>query len=186
MNEELLREVAAFKANKERHLGRLLGKSYRFLNFLASEYLENIGYKSFRIGHVVALIHIDLEGININALSQRACITKQAMSKLIKELQNEGYVSVEKDINDARALIVKPLEKGLQAMLDWKKCMLYVNEEFAGILGNEKLETLKDLLLELSTHYENTYQGGKPNDLKHLMMNKGMVLLKTSLDGDKK
>jgi len=174
MNEEILKEIAVFKTKKERLLGRLLSKTYRYLSDIASEYVQSIGYTNFRIGHIIALVHIDLEGTNINNLSQRACVTKQAMSKLIKELQTEGYVNVEKDQTDARALIVRHSEKGLQALLDWQKCMEHVNQKFTEIIGAEKLEQLKDILFELVNHYEGT-QYGKVNDLKHIMSHGGLL-----------
>ncbi|WP_337043417.1 MarR family winged helix-turn-helix transcriptional regulator [Emticicia sp. 17c] len=177
MNEDILSEVAVFKATKGRLFGKLLSKTYRFMSEIASEYLEGIGYKNFRIGHAVALLHIDLEGTNINNLSSRACVTKQAMSKLIKELQTEGYVTVEKDHTDARALIVRHSPKGIQALVDWKRCMEYVNEKFKEILGTNKLEMLRDILYELVDHYEASTQYNKTNDLKHALLRKDSLVL---------
>ncbi len=179
MNEDILSEIAFFKATKGKLFGKLLGKSYRFMSEIASEYLEGIGYKNFRIGHAVALLHIDIEGSNINSLSNKACVTKQAMSKLIKELQTEGYVTVEKDHTDARALIVRHSAKGIQAMVDWKRCMEYVNEKFKDILGTDKLEMLRDILFELVTYYESSTQYNKANELGHAMMRKDSLVLQS-------
>ena len=179
MNEDILKEVAFFKATKGKLFGKLLSKSYRFMSEIASEYLQGIGYKNFRIGHAVALLHIDIDGSNINSLSNKACVTKQAMSKLIKELQTEGYVTVEKDHIDARALIVRHSPKGIQAMVDWKRCMEYVNEKFKDILGTDKLETLREILFELVNHYEDSTQYNKANDLGHAMMRKDSLVLQS-------
>ncbi|RYU93157.1 MarR family winged helix-turn-helix transcriptional regulator [Emticicia agri] len=176
MNEDILKEVAIFKAIKGRLFGKLLGKSYRFMSEIASEYLQGIGYKNFRIGHAVALLHIDLEGTNINNLSNKVCVTKQAMSKLIKELQAEGYVTVEKDQTDARALIVRHSEKGIKALIDWKRAMEYVNEKFKEILGADKLEMLRGILYELVDHYEASTQYNKANDLSYAIMRKDSLV----------
>ena len=89
MKDELLEEIVAFKANKERLLGRLLNRSYRYMSDLAGDYLKGIGYENFRVGHIVALVHIELNGTSINKLAIAAGMTKQGMSKLIKELQTE-------------------------------------------------------------------------------------------------
>jgi DNA-binding MarR family transcriptional regulator len=170
MKDELLEEIVAFKANKERLLGRLLNRSYRYMSDLAGDYLKGIGYENFRVGHIVALVHIELNGTSINKLAIAAGMTKQGMSKLIKELQTEGFVKVEKDQTDARALIVKHTEKGFQAMLDWKSCTQYINQKFTEVLGEDKLELFKDIMVELVYDYEHKYIPSSRNDLDHQML----------------
>jgi DNA-binding MarR family transcriptional regulator len=178
MDETLLAEVVAFKANKERLLGRLLNKSYRYMSDLAGDYLKGIGYENFRVGHIVALVHIELEGISINHLANAAGMTKQGMSKLIKELQTEGFVAVEKDQTDARALIVKYTEKGFQAMLDWKNCTQYINQKFTEVLGENKLDVLKDLLEELVQEYDHKYLNDSRNKRNHPMLQSKWMIVK--------
>jgi len=170
MNKELLAEVAKMKANKERLMGKLLNKTYRYMSDLAGDYLKSIGYENFRVGHIVALVNIEVEGTSIKTLAACAGMTKQGMSKLVKELQEQGFVLGEKDPSDARALIVKYTEKGLQAMVDWRKCTNYINQKFGEVLGENKLETLKDLLSELVHEYENNYAISSKNPLNHIML----------------
>lgn len=170
MNEELLAEVANMKANKARLFGKLLNRTYRYMSDLAGDYLKGIGYENFRVGHIVALIHIEVDGTSINTLAASASMTKQGMSKLVKELQEQGFVLVEKDPTDARALIVKYTEKGLHAMIDWRNCTNYINQKFGEVLGENKLEILKDLLGELVHEYETNYIGNSKNTLNHQMM----------------
>ncbi|WP_435353270.1 MarR family winged helix-turn-helix transcriptional regulator [Emticicia sp. SJ17W-69] len=178
MNDELLQEVSAFKANKERLLGRLLNRTYRYMSDLAGDYLKGVGYENFRVGHIVALVHIGSEGTNINKLAAGAGMTKQGMSKLIKELQIEGFVDVVKDQTDARALIVKLTEKGFQAMIDWKKCTQHINQKFAEILGEDKLDLFKDIMVELVNDYENKYLTSSRNYLNHPMMQANWMAVK--------
>ncbi len=174
MNSELLTtEIQVFKSNKSRLLGRLLNKSYRYMRDLASEYLREMGYGTLRVGHIVALVNIDWEGSNINFLAQAAGMTKQAMSKIIKELQSEDYLVVEKDKNDARALIVKYTPKGLQALSDLNICMNRVNKRFGEILGEESFEQLKNILNTLVEDYENEYLPNQPN---HVTLQNNLLL----------
>ncbi|AFK03641.1 regulatory protein MarR [Emticicia oligotrophica DSM 17448] len=172
MNEELYAEVAALKANKTRLLGKLLNRTYRYMSDLASDYLKGTDFTGFRVGHIVALVQIDLSGTNINSLAAAAGMTKQGMSKIVKELQEDGYVNVEKDPTDARALVVKYTEKGLHAMLEWRNCTNFINQKFGETLGKEKLETLKDLLGELVQEYENNYCNSSKEVTKELMKKK--------------
>ncbi|PWK29285.1 DNA-binding MarR family transcriptional regulator [Arcicella aurantiaca] len=154
MTNHKLEQLNIFKENKHRQLGRLLTKSHRFFRELAGEFLRSKGYVNFRVGHMVALIHIDLQGSSINTLANLAGVTKQAMSKLVKELQDEGYITTEKDPNDARTVLVKLSDKGVDCILDWKECSIVIENRINEIIGTEKLEQLREILSLLSDNYE--------------------------------
>ncbi len=162
MNESLKTRLIDFKSQKNRLMGRLLSKSFRFLSDLASEQLREKGYDTFRLGHLISLIHIDVDGSTINELAAMAGITKQAVSKIVRELQDAGYVQTEKHPGDARSVVVTISDKGAQFMLDWKECTVVIDERFRAILGAERLDLLKDLLFELVDYYE-TQLGGPEN-----------------------
>jgi|GEM_PF-425014 len=162
MHDSLKTRLLDFKAQKNRLMGRLLSKSFRFLSDLASEQLREKGYDTFRLGHLISLIHIDVDGSTINELASHAGITKQAVSKIVKELADAGYVQTEKHPGDARSVVVTISDKGAQFMLDWKECTVVIDERFRSILGAERLDLLKDLLFELVDHYE-TQLGGSEN-----------------------
>lgn len=165
MNSTLKEQVLGFKAQKDRMMGRLLSKSFRFLSELAGDYLREKGYESFRIGHLISLMHIDLEGSTINELAARAGITKQAVSKIVKELQEAGYVETVKHPGDARSVVVYISEKGGQFMVDWWECVRRIDGAFSEILGTERLDLLKDLLFELVNHYETQMNPYEPEEL---------------------
>ncbi|MEA5459953.1 MarR family winged helix-turn-helix transcriptional regulator [Arcicella sp. LKC2W] len=164
-----IEEIDSFKQGKKRHLGGLLSKSHRLIREIAGEFLRSKGYVNFRVGHMVALIHIDFQGSNINTLAQLAGVTKQAMSKLVKELQDEGYVTTEKHSSDARIMVVKLSEKGVDCMLDWKECSEMIEAKIMEIIGKEKLEQLKDILFSLTNYYENHNELG--SDTSYLKIN---------------
>ena len=100
-------------------------------------------------------MHLDLEGTTVNALAQRAGVTKQAMSKLVQELQEKKLVETSKHPNDARSIEVKMTEEGAKFVLDWEGCSNKIDEKMEEILGKEKLEKMKDILGELVEFYEN-------------------------------
>lgn len=158
-------QLADFKAQKNRMMGRLLSRSFRFLSELAGDILREKGYESFRIGHLISLVHIDLDGSTINELAARGGITKQAVSKIVKELQEEGYVETERHPGDARSVVVRITDKGARFMLDWKDGADRIDAEFTKILGAERLDTLKDLLFELVNHHETQCGSNEQRDL---------------------
>jgi hypothetical protein len=141
---EKIEQVQLLKISGRKPLGKLLNKTYRFMGEISGIFLRERGYQSLKVWHLVALMHIDTEGSNVNTLAQKAGMTKQGMSKLIKELLDNGYVSTEKDAND----------KGLDCLLDWKDCVAHVEATFSGIIGRDKLELLKEILVPLVVYYE--------------------------------
>lgn len=154
METDKILEVQKFKDNKSRLLGRLLNKSYRYMSEVATDFLKEKGYTDFRVGHIVALVHIEFEGDTVNTLAHRAGITKQGMSKIVKELVDGGYVISEKHPSDARAVMVKLTDRGYQALTHWKACTEHIDQKFTEILGSERLEQVKDILGTLVDYYE--------------------------------
>lgn len=154
MESDKIVKIKEFRENRNRILGRLLKRSFRFMSEVASEFLRGKEYTNFRVGHIMALVHIDIEGVTVNTLAIKAGITKQGMSKVIKELSDGGYVSVEKHPSDARSIMVKLTERGYDALLEWKRCTEYIDDKFTAIIGPERLEQLKDILGDLVDYYE--------------------------------
>lgn len=154
MNEDKLLEIKKFKENKSRLLGRLLKCSYYYFSEVAAEFLKGKGFVDFRVGHIIGLVHIDLEGTTVNNMALTAGITKQGMSKVVKELSDYGYVYTEKHPSDARSIIVKLTDKGIDALMEWKLCTEHIDKKFTELLGSERLEQLKDILSVLVNQYE--------------------------------
>ncbi len=155
MESDKIIEIRAFKENKSRLLGRLLNKSYRYMSEVATDFLREKGYTDFRVGHIVALVHIEFEGDTVNTLALRAGITKQGMSKIVKELVEGEYVISEKHPSDARSVVVKLTDRGYEALTHWKACTEHIDKKFTEILGSERLEQVKDILGVLVDYYEN-------------------------------
>ncbi|MDI9863192.1 MarR family winged helix-turn-helix transcriptional regulator [Flectobacillus sp. DC10W] len=161
MTEDDIIKLKQFRDSKNRLMGRLLNRSYRYMSTLAVKFLNERGYNNFRVGQIVALVNIDVEGTSVNKIAQKASMTKQGMSKLIKELVDEGYVYTEKDPSDARALIVKLTDLGVRCILDWKACTEYIDQNFEEVIGAEKLDILKDILRTLVDKYEQLIEIGE-------------------------
>jgi DNA-binding MarR family transcriptional regulator len=172
MKSDKFADIIAFKANKSRLLGRLLNKSYRFMSEVATDFLKEKGYTDVRVGHIVALVHIEFEGDTVNTLAQRAGITKQAMSKIVQELVEGEYVISEKHPTDARSVIVKLTDKGYEALTHWKACTEHIDKKFTEILGSDRLSEVKDILGTLVDYYEKNVIPQENDVLNNMMFEK--------------
>ena len=88
-------------------------------------------------------------------LARRVQILKQAMSKLVNELAQKGFLEVLKHPEDHRATLIKSTSKGNKFLKDLDFCRRHVLAEFGQVIGQEKLENLKDILYIMVSHFEN-------------------------------
>jgi len=136
-------------------LSRLLVRSYRIVKMMNASFLESLGYHQVKIGHIMLMMNLSAEGSTSMELARRVQISKQAMSKLVNELSLKGFLEVLKHPEDHRATIVKSTTKGNQFLKDLDICRRQVESEFVGVIGQEKLENLKEILFIMVSHYEN-------------------------------
>ncbi len=136
-------------------LSRLLVRSYRIVKTMNASILESFGYHQVKIGHIMLMMNLSEDGSTSMELARRVQISKQAMSKLVNELAQKGFLEVLNHPEDHRATIVKSTSKGMQFLIDLDFCRKHVEAEFAQVIGPEKLENLKDILYIMVSHFEN-------------------------------
>ena len=136
-------------------LSRLFVRSYRIVKTMNASILESFGYHQVKIGHIMLMMNLSEDGSTSMELARRVQISKQAMSKLVNELAEQGFLEVLKHPEDHRATIVKSTLKGNKFLLDLDICRRHVEAEFAQVIGPEKLENLKDILYIMVSHFEN-------------------------------
>ncbi len=89
---------------------------------------------------------LDLEGTRSVELAKRMGVSKQAVAKAVKELENSGLIRREADEADARAFRVQFSENGLRYMMKLHQAIDRVEEQYAKLLGQEELNALRAAL----------------------------------------
>jgi DNA-binding MarR family transcriptional regulator len=135
-------------------LARLVVKTYRIIQTLNGGFLRENGYDNFKIGHIGVMMHVKENGITAAELSKIIGISKQAMSELVKELIQKGFLVLEPNPNDHRSSLLHKTLEGLAFLNVLMLCRQHIDDEFAHILTAEKLTVLKSLLFEVVEHYE--------------------------------
>jgi DNA-binding MarR family transcriptional regulator len=109
------------------------------------ERLTQEGYGDIREGYgcVFGFIDID-EGSRLTELAERSGLTKQAVSEVIPELEQLGYLTREPDPRDRRAKIIKLTPKGRDACLTGRRLFADIEREWAEQLGEELLANLRE------------------------------------------
>ncbi|MGH0036975.1 MAG: MarR family winged helix-turn-helix transcriptional regulator [Myxococcota bacterium] len=122
------------------------------LSRLAGDFRERIR-RGLRVrGHALqpahssVLIHLKGEGRRLTELAESAGITKQAMGKLVDELEQIGYVERVPDRDDGRAKIVRFSKKGRALLRDSGQIVDTIWDDYAALVGEPRLARLRDTL----------------------------------------
>jgi len=124
-------------------LGRLLLRTVRAVNEQIIGRLVALGHPDIRGPHTAVFANLDTGGTRAVVLAQRAGMTRQSMSNLIRELENSGYVDVQPDPEDGRAALVRLTPRGEQFCLDAANVINEVEAEWAERLDDPHLNHLR-------------------------------------------
>jgi DNA-binding MarR family transcriptional regulator len=88
-------------------LGFLLAKASQRWNDLLAERFRAAGYGDVRPSYGSVLLPLfEEDGLRMGELAQRARLSKQTMTTLVRRLEREGLVTRQADAGDARASLV--------------------------------------------------------------------------------
>jgi hypothetical protein len=65
--------------------GRLLLRSFRAYNERAIAEIRRLGHSRLSLAHTAIILRIDVDGVRLTTLAQRAGMTKQSASQLVRE-----------------------------------------------------------------------------------------------------
>ena len=91
------------------NLGRLLDQVHLLFDRRALGYLREAGYTMIKAADTHVLRTMRMEGARITDMAEQAGISKQAMSKLVAQFAEYGFVEWEADPDDGRSRIVRHL-----------------------------------------------------------------------------
>lgn len=141
--------LAELERQKRASAGQLLLRAARLLNERAISRIQAEGAAGVRLSHTALLPHIDFEGTRVVDLAARVGVTKQAVSKMVDELEALGLLERAPDPDDRRAKRVRFTEKGLRSMLYGLEVLRALEEELAGELGPARMDELRETLAAL-------------------------------------
>jgi DNA-binding MarR family transcriptional regulator len=137
------------EAGSNDSLARLLLRAARSVNEQIVERLQRMGHPAVRPAHTAVFAHLDADGTRPIVLAQRAGMTRQAISELVRELEGVGYVSVHPDPADGRASLVALTPLGQKFCLDAAEAISHIEAEWARHLDDPHLNDLRQALREL-------------------------------------
>jgi DNA-binding MarR family transcriptional regulator len=144
--DQKLKDTEFIKTNS---WGKILTYLKRQFDQWATQKLTENGYKHFKIAYMPVLMNIKAEGTNNNELAKYARVTKQAMSKVAKELVDYGYIKTKTDPSDKRSTIFMLTDKGKKLVIEARCSVKDLMDEYRTVIGAEDFDRTLQVLLKI-------------------------------------
>lgn len=142
-------QLLATQQLKERGWAKIISTLKRQFDTWATENLICQGHEEMKLWYLPLIMNIGPEGITNNELARKSNMTKQAMSKIVKELLQLGYIETCSCDNDKRCSNIFLTEKGKLFALSCRQHVINIEKIYINHLGKEKFENVKEALLDI-------------------------------------
>jgi DNA-binding MarR family transcriptional regulator len=131
-------------------VGALLRRPWHTIRLRIHRELAAAGYDDIHPAHLALLQYPGPAGLRPSDLAERAQMSKQAVNRLIGNLEDCGYLRRLPDASDGRARIVALTDRGERLLATIRQIGIDVEEECASVLGQRRLEEIKEGISELT------------------------------------
>ena len=111
--------------------------------------------EGFNNSYLPLFMSIGTKGISNSKLASTLSITKQAASKVIKELEELGLVKSEKCSTDGRSMMLYLTEDGIHFYEHIRNQMIALEQNYKKVVGARNYETAINVMLKLVDYHEN-------------------------------
>jgi DNA-binding MarR family transcriptional regulator len=146
---DLDKQLLATQIKKEQSWGKIITHLKRQFDAWAINELAKKGFEGYKMGYMPLLMNIHPEGITNNELAKKARVTKQAMSKVVKELVKLGFIKTELHGTDKRSSIIYLTNKGKKFILMARTGVFDKEAEYEKLLGKSSFQLLKKQLMKI-------------------------------------
>jgi DNA-binding MarR family transcriptional regulator len=127
-------------------IGRLLLLARRdFLNRLAQK-MGDAGGPSQVWSRGRLLPYIDIEGTRSTEVARRLGISKQAVARVVRELEEDGLLARTVDEADGRAWLITFTDSGLEYLMRMHEAIRKVERDYEEEFGGESMRVVKETL----------------------------------------
>jgi DNA-binding MarR family transcriptional regulator len=108
------------------------------------------GFGDIGAAHLAVFQHPSPRGVRITALADRAGMSRQAITYLVRELEGKGYLERRRDPSDRRASLVHLTDRGEAAVRAIRASVRRLEHEWERELGSSRLAEFRQTLLAVS------------------------------------
>lgn len=145
---------------KEKNYGKMVQLQKRYFDEWAQEQFRKKGHVQFKLSYMAFLMNIDEHGISNKELAAKVHVTKQAMSKGMKDLEKLGLVESKTHEEDARVSVISLTDKGKEIVVDVVESVCGKMTEYEALVGKENFHQAMDIMFVI-LEYEKAKLAGK-------------------------
>lgn len=139
-----------FAEAAEDDVGQLIAAASATLVRNAFDRLADLGFPEVHPAHIAVFTALDPQGTRVSVLAERAGISRQAMSVLVRGLDAAGYLSTQTDPSDQRATLVRLDERGETFCRAAIEVAGELNREIEARLGEDTAKSIRAALRTLA------------------------------------
>jgi DNA-binding MarR family transcriptional regulator len=132
-----------------KNTGAYLRELYDSLVVNLHQHLAKEGYQDISPSHGLVFQYLEEGGSRITTLAARAGMTKQSMSALVYQLEDNGYLKRKPDPDDARAILFYLTAKGQTLKTKAQDVNYQFEQKWKQTLGAEQYKKLRELIQKL-------------------------------------
>jgi DNA-binding MarR family transcriptional regulator len=132
------------------HIGQLVRDALGTLEGRLLESLRAAGVEGLRPTHNAVLRFLDEDGTRASELARRSGLTRQALTQIVDDLEELGYVTRRSDAGDRRAKLVVYTDRGHQAFVASREIIADLERDAERRLGRQRYAHLREGLAMLA------------------------------------
>lgn len=141
-----------YRSNSARMLDNVSEDFHRRLR----DKLINQGFKGLKLSFSSILAHMSFAGTRLVDIAELNGMTKQAVGQIANELEALNYIARVPDPRDGRAKNLVFTKLGQRLIQASFEAVEEVEQEYAELIGKEKMTQLETLLRELAEQLDQT------------------------------
>lgn len=140
--------------NEEQVLFKLIYIFRRQIDELSLNQLKDLLGEEITVSQLPYFMSIGYSGISNHELLKDIRVTRQGVSKTVKELERLGLVCTSRNLEDARTIMINLTKQGRDLYDKIRMLSDNITSEYIQILGEEKYESMIDSLKVIIKHTE--------------------------------
>ena len=148
--EEKLRE---FEGLQDKNWQRLIFNLRKHLDIWAHENVDP-GWIKMKLSYFPVLCNIAVDGNTPSEISEKSMITKQNVSRTLKELTMHGMVTTVANKDDKRSDIVVLTESGKQTVYEANQKIFKLNDTYTKLVGSKELDITLDAINKIIQYHK--------------------------------